>query len=177
MIRPTRDPGTTPAHNMPITRDTADATLLTICAALIGIGVPVLEINATHVFNPAWPAHARLHEVWQLLTNSALAAAVAWMAWSPGKRVGAALLSLAVTGGFLIAYLLQGAYGGSMVHPDGSEKIALGVNVALLGFGFATLAAGHVGSRAFARPPVRWLVRGLSLALVAAAVVRDLAAR
>ena len=36
------------------------------------LGVPILDINATHVFNPDWTPHVRIHEVWQLLTNSSL---------------------------------------------------------------------------------------------------------
>jgi hypothetical protein len=159
------------------TREKINAALLTICASLIGIGVPILEINATHVFNPAWPAHARLHEVWQLLTNCALALAVAGMAWLPSQQCRAAWLSLAVTLGFLVAYLLQGTYGGSMVHADGSEKILLGVNVALPGFGFAILAAAHIIAGALAHRPMRWSIRCTALVLVALALSHDLQPR
>ncbi|MDM8349506.1 hypothetical protein P8H27_11430 [Pseudomonas sp. sp1636] len=47
--------------------------IITLGALLYGLGVPLLEINSTHVFNPSWEAHARLHEARQLATNSALA--------------------------------------------------------------------------------------------------------
>lgn len=112
--------------------------VVTLCALVFGLVVPVLEVNATHVFNPAWPGHARLHEVWQLVTNSALAAGVLWLVWAKGSVRPAALIGLAVVGGFLIAWALSGAYGGTMVHPDGSELLIAGVNPAV---GVMVLAA------------------------------------
>lgn len=38
--------------------------LVTIGILFYALAVPLLEINATHVFNPEWVPHARLHEVW-----------------------------------------------------------------------------------------------------------------
>jgi len=104
--------------------------VISLCALTFGLVVPVLEVNATHVFNPAWPAHARLHEVWQLITNCILAGACLWLAWARGRIAAAAMLALAVIGGFLAAYAVRGVYGGSMVHPNGSELLIGGVNPA-----------------------------------------------
>ncbi|BFN28172.1 hypothetical protein PSCT_04341 [Pseudomonas sp. SCT] len=56
--------------------------IITFGALLYGLGVPLLEINQTHVFNPQWEPHMRLHEVWQLATNSALALLALWLAWA-----------------------------------------------------------------------------------------------
>lgn len=114
-----------------------DKILLTISIALYAIAVPYLEINDTHVFNPDWVAHARLHEVWQLITNSSLGAIALWLTWMSADGKGkASVLALVVTGGFLAAYALQGLYGGSMVHPNGTEKTVLGINVGVIGFGW-----------------------------------------
>ena len=114
-----------------------DKILLTISIALYSIAVPYLEINDTHVFNPDWVAHARLHEVWQLITNSALGAIALWLTWMSVDGKGkASVIALVVTGGFLAAYALQGLYGGSMVHPDGTEKTVSGINVGVIGFGW-----------------------------------------
>ena len=115
--------------------------LLTFCALVFGAVVPYLEINATHVFNPAWPAHARLHEVWQLATNSMIALYCLWKIWRESKLSEAAGLSLVVTGGFFFAWFLQGAYGGSMLHADGTEKLLLGVNMGVFGFGLVSIIA------------------------------------
>ena len=119
-----------------------DRILMTVGIVLYAVAVPYLEINATHVFNPDWVAHARLHEVWQLATNSVLGLLCLWWVWGPPRRrVLPSLVALSVTGGFLFANVIQGLYGGSMVHPDGSEKLALGVNVGLLGFGSVVLSS------------------------------------
>ncbi len=47
------------------------------------------------------------------------------------------ILSLLVTGGFLLAFCLKDFYGGSMKYLDGSEKTILGINIGILGFGIA----------------------------------------
>jgi hypothetical protein len=111
--------------------------LITIGIALYGIAVPILEINDTHVFNPQWPAHARLHEVWQLVTNSAIGLKSLWLVWFRKNVRMPAVLTFVVTAGFFAAYLLRNSYGGSMLHSDGSELTLFGVNTGVLGFGAA----------------------------------------
>jgi hypothetical protein len=115
--------------------------LVTLGLLMFGLGVPILEINATHVFNPQWPAHARLHEVWQLATNSSLALLCLWLVWIRHELRLAAILSTLVTGGFFVAYALRDGYQGSMVLTDGSEKSLLGLNLGLAAFGLAILCA------------------------------------
>lgn len=114
--------------------------LVTFATLTYGLAVPILEINATHVFNPDWPAHARLHEVWQLATNSAFAVLALWLVWARGRIGPPVAIGLLVTGGFFFAYAIQDLYGGSMKYVDGSEKTALGINVGVLGFGLAVTA-------------------------------------
>ncbi|MEO9525351.1 hypothetical protein [Marinobacter alexandrii] len=119
-----------------------DKILLTIGIVLYAVAVPYLEINDTHVFNPAWVAHARIHEVWQLFTNSSLGLVALWLTWFDSSGKGkASVIALLVTGGFLAAYLIQDLYGGSMVHPDGTEKALLGINVGVIGFGWVFASA------------------------------------
>lgn len=113
--------------------------LLTVAISFYAIVVPWLELDATHVFNPAWPSHARLHEVWQLITHSALGAVALYALWRHGAVRLAALATYLVTGGFLAAYALRGAYGGSMLHTDGSERLLFGLNIGVFGFGLAIL--------------------------------------
>lgn len=92
-------------------------------AALVFIVlVPVLEINDSHLVNPDWPPHARLHEAWQLLTNAALGAAAAWLAWVRRERLGAGL-ALFVVGPVLMAYALRSLYGGSMNRQGGEDAV------------------------------------------------------
>ncbi|WP_222983299.1 hypothetical protein [Flagellimonas meishanensis] len=111
--------------------------VITFSVLLFAVAVPFLEINSTHVFNPDWTPHVRIHEVWQLLTNSGIGVLCLWLVWVKKETKISLILSLLVTGGFLLAFLLKELYGGSMKYLDGSEKTLLGVNIGVLGFGVA----------------------------------------
>lgn len=129
--------------------------LVTICIVLYAVVVPLLELNETHLFNPAWVPHARLHEAWQLTTNSLIGVFCLWRVWVKNDVRLPSLLALLVTGGFMVAYLLRAAYGGSMVHTDGSELALAGINAGVIGFGAVMLVsltvlvmtAAHTDSR------------------------------
>jgi hypothetical protein len=110
---------------------------ISLVILLYTLAVPLLEINNSHVFNPDWTPHAKIHEVWQLITNSAIGILCLWLVWIKKELRVSIILSMLVTGGFLLAYLLQDLYGGSMKYLDGSEKTLLGINIGVLGFGIA----------------------------------------
>lgn len=114
-------------------------SLITFCVLLYAVGVPILEINESHVFNPYWPPHVKIHEVWQLTTNSALGALCLWLIWKDNQVFLGAIISLLVTGGFLFAYSIKDSYGGSMKYLDGSEKTIFDINIGVAGFGLAIL--------------------------------------
>ena len=113
--------------------------IITFGVILYAVVVPIMEVNATHVFNPGWPAHVRIHEVWQLITNSSLGILCLWLTWNHGKLILSAVVSLMVTGGFLAAFTLQDTYGGSMKHLDGSETTIFGLNIGVAGFGLVAI--------------------------------------
>jgi len=119
---------------------------ITFSVILYAIAVPYLDINETHVWNPDWTPHARIHEVWQLITNSSIGLLCLWLVWHKKEAQLSTLLSLIVMGGFLLAFFIKDGYGGSMKYLDGSEKTVLGVNLAVLGFGiaFIFLILSHV---------------------------------
>ena len=110
---------------------------ITFAIILYAIVVPFLEINDTHVFNPDWTPHVRIHEVWQLITNTSIGIFCLWLLWYKDDTKLSALLSLLIMGAFLLAFLIKDSYGGSMKYLDGSEKTILGVNIGVLGFGTA----------------------------------------
>ena len=112
-------------------------TILTISIILYAIVVPILEINASHVFNPDWTPHAKIHEVWQLVTNSGIGLLCLWLVWIKKETKISTILCMLITGGFLLAYGLKRFYGGSMKYLDGSEKTILDINIGVLGFGIA----------------------------------------
>lgn len=93
--------------------------LFTLSILPFAVVTPLLEVSPTHVFNPDWPGHARLHDVWQLLTHCALAVFMLWLVWKRERENEACVLALIVVVGFLAAHLLSPVYGGSMSHSDG----------------------------------------------------------
>ena len=105
--------------------------LLALCLAPIAVLTPILEIGPTHVFNPDWPGHARVHEVWQLISNALLAGLALWFAVSRRDMKMASLLGLLVNSSFLAAVLLAPLYDGTMRHSDGTELAIGGVNLAV----------------------------------------------
>ena len=109
--------------------------IITFSVFLYALAVPVLEINATHVYNRDWTPHVRIHEVWQLITNSSIGVLCLGLTWKYSMIRISAILSLLITGGFLFAFAMQDFYGGSMKYLDGSEKTLLGMNIGLVGFG------------------------------------------
>ncbi|WP_299442580.1 hypothetical protein [uncultured Aquimarina sp.] len=112
---------------------------ITFSVILYAIIVPFLDINETHVWNPDWTPHARIHEVWQLITNSSIGVVCLWLVWYKKEVQLSTILSLIVMGGFLLAFFLKDGYGGSMKYLDGSEKTIVGINIGVLGFGIAFL--------------------------------------
>jgi hypothetical protein len=113
--------------------------IITFGVILYPIALPIMEINAIHAFNPDWTPHVRIHVVWRLLTNSSLGILCLWLAWNQGKIILSDVISLIVSGGFLVAYTLQDIYGGSMKYLDSSENALFGLNIGLIGFGFVVL--------------------------------------
>lgn len=120
---------------------------LTACLIPFGLLTPILEIGPTHVFNPDWPAHARLHEVWQLVTNSGLAILCLWLAWARREIQLATTIAAIVVGGFLLALILAPAYGGGMKHSDGTELTVAGVNAAVAVMALAMAGLAFIGWR------------------------------
>lgn len=118
--------------------------LITFCIFLYTLGVPYLEVSETHVFNMAWDAHARLHVVWQLITNSVIGVSCLLLVWTRNLIRLPAFMSALVMGGFMLAYLIREFYQGSVTHADGTEVMVLGlvnIGVAAYGLGLLLLAA------------------------------------
>jgi hypothetical protein len=113
-----------------------DKYLVTVGVLVYAVLIPVLEINASHVFNPDWPPHARLHEVWQLISNMSIGVLCLWWAWRDNDCTRAAILNCIVMGGVLVAHGIQGSYGGSLA----SGKL----EQTLFGLQYAAVAAALV---------------------------------
>ena len=97
--------------------------LITIYVMVFAVVIPILEVNASHVFNSSWPAHARFHEVWQLITNCGIGLLCIWLVWLKNNVQLASVLVVLVMGSILVAHAIQGLYSGSILSGNISKKI------------------------------------------------------
>ena len=104
-----------------------------LCAFVLSVVIPFMEISNSHLFNPEWPGHARLHEAWQLLENAAISILAFILVWKGiAPRLGI-VLGLILSTSFLIAWAAGPLYGGSMVHSDGTNFTIGGISVVVVG--------------------------------------------
>ena len=109
----------------------------TLTAGTIYYGfLPILvDVSGTHLFHPEWSPHARYHMVWLLSVGFMTACLALWLLWAKGEPLIAGLLGLLFTGGFFVAALTRGLYGGAFTEPGGVEEELFGVDVGVYAFG------------------------------------------
>lgn len=128
--------------------------LVTLGVVIFAVVVPILEINASHVANPEWPPHARLHEVWQLTTNCVIGALCLWLVWRKASVRLAGVLVISVMGGVLFAHVIEDMYGGSILSGNvsrtlfGLEFAAVAASIAVIMAVAAIMLAGRQRSAA-----------------------------
>ena len=122
--------------------------LMTMATLMYGLIPPFVDLTETHVFHPEWPAHARMHMVWLLGTNSTLAAAALYFLWRYKENSSfgislAGVLGLCVYGGFMLSAATTSLYGGALSDKGGVPPI-LGIDANIVGFsaGLLILLAG-----------------------------------
>ena len=95
--------------------------LTTICS-LLGTILPfIVDTGSTHLLNPDWDAHSRVHEVWRLLTNIFIAVIGLYLLWVSNYSLLPALLSSCIVLGFFSAIFSMSLYGGVSIG-DGIEE-------------------------------------------------------
>ena len=113
---------------------------------MIGGGIlPILvDVNASHLLNPDWDSHARVHEAWRLSTNFLVFSLGIFLLWSKNKEILAGLLSLCIHLGFVMAAILMPIYGGEPVGEGIPEPEILMVPFNVFFFGSMFLLQGMV---------------------------------
>lgn len=113
---------------------------------MIGGGIlPILvDVNTSHLLNPDWDSHARVHEAWRLSTNFLVFSLGIYLLWSKNKEILAGLLSLCIHLGFVIAAILMPIYGGEPVGEGIPEPEILMVPFNVFFFGSMFLLQGLV---------------------------------
>ncbi len=84
------------------------------------------DLNETHVFNPAWPPHARFHAMVMVLMSIGLTLTGWWLIWKRSSdhatcMTVAAIIPLLAWASFFPAALVPGA--GLEDHPDSLPRV------------------------------------------------------
>lgn len=102
-----------------------------ICA---GLGPLLIDVGITHLQNPDWDAHARVHEVWRLSTNTFIAFLGLHLIWIIQKELLAAILSLCLLLGFWVSVLLMPFYDGLAIGQGVNELEPFGIPLNIISF-------------------------------------------
>ena len=78
--------------------------------------MPILvDVSTSHLLNPDWDSHARVHEAWRLSTNFLVFCVGFYLLWKRNSEMLAVVLSLCIHFGFVIGTSLMPLYGGEPV--------------------------------------------------------------
>ena len=108
--------------------------LTSLCLILAGIGPLLLDIGDTHLFNPDWDEHSRVHEVWRLATNFMIAFLGLYLIWKKNMHAIASLLSLCMILGFMISVITMPFYNGLAVGNGIDELDPFGIPLNIFSF-------------------------------------------
>ena len=101
--------------------------LTTICLLLGTILPLVVDTGHTHLLNPDWDAHSRVHEVWRLSTNIFIAGIGLYLLWISNYSLLPALLSVCIVLGFFSAIFTMSLYGGVPIGEGIDEPNPFGI--------------------------------------------------
>ena len=101
--------------------------LTTICLLLGTILPLIVDTGSTHLLNPDWDAHSRVHEVWRLSTNIFIAAIGLYLLWISNYLLLPALLSSCIVLGFFSAIFTMSLYGGVSIGEGIDEPNPFGI--------------------------------------------------
>ena len=101
--------------------------LTTICLLLGTILPLIVDTGHTHLLNPDWDAHSRVHEVWRLSTNIFIAGIGLYLLWIINYSLLPALLSLCIVLGFFSAIFTMSLYGGVPIGEGIDEPNPFGI--------------------------------------------------
>lgn len=130
--------------------------VLTVIAVVLFFGPLLRDSNASHLTNPDWPGHARLHFMWAISFMFCSGLANLYYLWLRPLELGAIRLccvwqATSLLGGFWAAVALADVYGGTIRDPEHHATL-LGINENVLVFG--ALAVLLIGVALYVRPRV-----------------------
>ena len=103
--------------------------ITTLCLIVGGIIPIIVDIGPSHLLNPDWDAHARVHEVWRLSTNFLIFSLGIYLLWMKKNEVLSAILSLCIHLGFVFSAATMSLYGGAATGEGVPEPFIIGIPV------------------------------------------------
>ena len=103
--------------------------ITTLCLIVGGIVPIMVDISSSHLFNPDWDAHARVHEVWRLSTNLLIFSLGIYLLWTKKNEILPAFLSLCIHLGFVFSAATMSLYGGAAISEGVPEPFIIGIPV------------------------------------------------
>ena len=103
--------------------------ITTLCLIVGGIVPIIVDVGPSHLLNPDWDAHARVHEVWRLSTNFLIFSLGIYLLWMKKNEVLSAILSLCIHLGFVFSAATMSLYGGAATGEGVPEPFILGIPV------------------------------------------------
>lgn len=95
------------------TRDRVGRLLLSFAIISVAMAPLTADLNETHIFNDAWPPHARFHTAVLLFTSAGLSVIGLWLLWRKTSEFRthvflAMLIPVLSWGSFFLALLIPG---------------------------------------------------------------------
>ena len=91
-----------------MTAELVGLALLTLVSVFVAVSGVVFDFSMTHIYNPAWPPHARFHAYLSIARTVLIMLAVVVLAWGPVRtrqRFGWGLLALLLLGWIAIWFV------------------------------------------------------------------------
>ena len=92
-----------------------------------GLVPAIADLNETHLFNPLWSEHARLHGAWFLAFAAGIALIALFLIWVRDEVFLPITFGLMFVAGFWVATVFGPLYGGALVDENGYVQTILGI--------------------------------------------------
>lgn len=113
--------------------------LISVVTLIYGIVPAIADINETHLLNPEWSPHARVHGAWFLFFGGSMAMMSLFFLWAKDWIYIPCFVGLMFASGFWVAVLLAPLYGGSLTDPNGIQSKVLGLDGNVFTFSIVTV--------------------------------------